>query len=142
VKKDLGQAFVDWVISAEGQKAIASTRSAGSSCSSPTPVRRGMSVGSASGVGTLIAWMAFVGILAPGEGLAQERKSLLTTRLEITGEVQRKLSLSVEDLRGSRSAGAGGGGRIRRHPPLFTFVLGKVGSLETTKPLMFNTGKV
>jgi len=83
------------------------------------------------------------GILAPGEGLAQERKSLVTTRLEITGEVQRKLSLSVEDLRGlAQRRGQVAAGGLRRHPPLFTFVLGKVGSLETTKPLMFNTGKV
>ena len=37
VKKDLGQAFIDCLVSPEGQKAIADTRSTASSCSSPTP---------------------------------------------------------------------------------------------------------
>jgi DMSO/TMAO reductase YedYZ molybdopterin-dependent catalytic subunit len=63
----------------------------------------------------MAAWMTLAGILAPA--VAQERKSLVTTRLEITGEVQRKLSLSVEDLRSlaqrRAKVAAGGYGGIR-----------------------------
>ena len=40
VKKAEGQAFVDWVLSAEGQDAIGRSRSTASSSSSPTPPRR------------------------------------------------------------------------------------------------------
>lgn len=49
---------------------------------------------------TMIAGTALAAALAPGTGLAQERKSLVTTQVEVSGEVRRKLSLSVEDLRG------------------------------------------
>lgn len=74
-----------------------------------------MSVGRALGPGAMAAWMTLAGILAPA--VAQERKSLVTTRLEITGEVQRKLSLSVEDLRSlaqrRAKVAAGGYGGIR-----------------------------
>lgn len=43
---------------------------------------------------------------------AQERTSLVTTRVTVTGEVQRKLSLAVEDLRAiaQRRGGAAKGG--------------------------------
>jgi DMSO/TMAO reductase YedYZ molybdopterin-dependent catalytic subunit len=75
-----------------------------------------MSVGRTSAFRTMIAWMALAEVLAPA--VAQERKSLVTTRVEITGEVQRKLSLSVEDLRalaqrrGQVAAGGYGGIRL------------------------------
>jgi DMSO/TMAO reductase YedYZ molybdopterin-dependent catalytic subunit len=64
----------------------------------------------------LAAWALIV--LAAGNALAQERKSMVTTRVEVTGEVGRKLSLSVEDLRGLAqrrgqvAAGAYGGIRL------------------------------
>ena len=48
---------------------------------------------------SLIAFAALAAALASGDGLAQKEKSLVTTRLEVTGEVSRNLSLSVEDLR-------------------------------------------
>jgi DMSO/TMAO reductase YedYZ molybdopterin-dependent catalytic subunit len=71
-----------------------------------------MSIGRA-----FIAATTFAGVLALGDCLAQERKSLVTTRLEVTGEVQRKLSLTVEDLRALAKrrgqAAAGGYGGIR-----------------------------
>ena len=73
-----------------------------------------MSVGRAFALCMMVACTT---VLAPGDGLAQERKSLVTTRLEVTGEVQRKLSLSVEDLRGFAKrrgqVAAGGYGGIR-----------------------------
>ncbi|HEY6241048.1 MAG TPA: molybdopterin-dependent oxidoreductase [Burkholderiales bacterium] len=63
-----------------------------------------------------IALVMLAAAFAPGNGLAQERKSLVTTRLEVTGEVSRKLSLSVEDLRGLAQrrgqAAAGGYGGV------------------------------
>ena len=76
-----------------------------------------MSVSRALALCTMIAWTTLAGVLAPEAGLAQERGSLVTTRLEVTGEVRRKLSLSVEDLRGLAQrrgqASAGGYGGIR-----------------------------
>jgi DMSO/TMAO reductase YedYZ molybdopterin-dependent catalytic subunit len=63
----------------------------------------------------MVAWAAFV--LAPGKSLAQERGSLVSTRVEVTGLVRRSLSLSVEDLRALAKrrgqAAAGGYGGIR-----------------------------
>jgi len=61
--------------------------------------------------------LAFVlaALLAPVGGLAQEAKSLVSARLEVTGLVNRALSLSVEDLRalakrrGPAEAGGYGG---------------------------------
>lgn len=47
----------------------------------------------------LVSAAALVGILACGPGLAQEGKSLVSTRLEVGGAVRKTLSLSVEDLR-------------------------------------------
>jgi DMSO/TMAO reductase YedYZ molybdopterin-dependent catalytic subunit len=44
------------------------------------------------------AWI-FAALLASAGCLAQEAKSLVSTRLEVTGLVSRALSLSVEDLR-------------------------------------------
>lgn len=38
-------------------------------------------------------------MLLAGGAVAQEKPRLLTTRVEVTGEVKRKLSLTVEDLR-------------------------------------------
>jgi DMSO/TMAO reductase YedYZ molybdopterin-dependent catalytic subunit len=61
------------------------------------------------------AWAA---VLAAPYGLAQEGKSLVSTRLEVTGEVRRALSLSVDDLRalakrrGQAAAGTYGGVRL------------------------------
>lgn len=56
-------------------------------------------------------------VLSPGTCLAQERGSLVTTRIEVTGEVRRTLSLSVEDLRALAKrrgpAASGGYGGIR-----------------------------
>jgi len=43
--------------------------------------------------------LGFAALLASSGGLAQEAKSLVSTRLEVTGLVSRPLSLSVEDLR-------------------------------------------
>jgi DMSO/TMAO reductase YedYZ molybdopterin-dependent catalytic subunit len=66
----------------------------------------------------MIAWTALAAVLAPSGGLAQERKSLVTTQVEVTGEVRRSLSLSVEDLRalakrrGQAAAGGYGGLRL------------------------------
>ena len=75
-----------------------------------------MSVGRAFAFSAMIAGTALAA-LAPGDSLAQERKSLVTTRLEVTGEVRRKLSLSLEDLRGLAQrrgqVAAGGYGGIR-----------------------------
>jgi DMSO/TMAO reductase YedYZ molybdopterin-dependent catalytic subunit len=45
-----------------------------------------------------IAWM-LAGILASGGSVAQEIKSLVSTRLEVSGLVSHSLSLSVEELR-------------------------------------------
>ena len=63
----------------------------------------------------MVAWAAFV--LAPGKSMAQERGSLVSTRVEVTGLVRRSLSLSVEDLRAlakrRAQAAAGGYGGIR-----------------------------
>ena len=74
-----------------------------------------MSVGHPIALCALAAWAVLV--LAPGNALAQERKSLVTTRVEVAGEVGRKLSLSVDDLRGLAQrrgqAAAGGYGGIR-----------------------------
>jgi hypothetical protein len=60
---------------------------------------------------------ALAGILACGPSLAQEGKSLVSTRVEVTGLVRRTLSLSVEDLRALArrrgQAAAGGYGGIR-----------------------------
>jgi DMSO/TMAO reductase YedYZ molybdopterin-dependent catalytic subunit len=60
---------------------------------------------------------ALAGILACGPGLAQEGKSLVSTRVDVTGLVKRTLSLSVEDLRALAQrrgkAEAGGYGGIR-----------------------------
>jgi DMSO/TMAO reductase YedYZ molybdopterin-dependent catalytic subunit len=76
-----------------------------------------VSVGRTFTLCAIVAWTALAAALAPGDSLAQERKSLVTTRLEITGEVQRKLSLSVEDLRNlaqrRAKVAAGGYGGIR-----------------------------
>ena len=75
-------------------------------------------MGRVSAVCALIVLTTFAGFLAPGDCLAQERKSLVTTRLAVTGEVQRKLSLSVEELRalaqrrGQVEAGGYGGIRL------------------------------
>ena len=58
---------------------------------------------------------ALAGLLASAACLAQEAKSLVSTRLEVTGLVSRALSLSVEDLRavakrrGRTDAGGYGG---------------------------------
>jgi DMSO/TMAO reductase YedYZ molybdopterin-dependent catalytic subunit len=60
----------------------------------------------------LTAWIAFAG------ALAQEGKSLVSTRLEVSGLVRHGLSLSVEDLRalarrrGQTAAGGYGGIRL------------------------------
>jgi len=60
------------------------------------------------------AW-ALAGLLATSACLAQEAKSLVSTRLEVTGLVSSALSLSVEDLRavakrrGQTDAGGYGG---------------------------------
>jgi DMSO/TMAO reductase YedYZ molybdopterin-dependent catalytic subunit len=43
--------------------------------------------------------IAFAALLVPAGSLAQEAKSLVSTRLEVTGLVSRTLSLSVDDLR-------------------------------------------
>lgn len=59
--------------------------------------------------------LALAEFLASGDCLAQEKKSLVSTRLEVTGLVRRTLSLSVEDLRalaqrrGQAAAGGYGG---------------------------------
>jgi DMSO/TMAO reductase YedYZ molybdopterin-dependent catalytic subunit len=61
---------------------------------------------------------ALVGILACCPGLAQEGKSLVSTRVEVGGAVRKALSLSVEDLRtlaqrrGHAEAGRYGGIRL------------------------------
>jgi DMSO/TMAO reductase YedYZ molybdopterin-dependent catalytic subunit len=47
----------------------------------------------------LIAFATLAAALVSGDSLAQKEKSLVTMRLEVTGEVSRNLSLSVEDLR-------------------------------------------
>jgi DMSO/TMAO reductase YedYZ molybdopterin-dependent catalytic subunit len=74
-----------------------------------------MSVGRLSALYALAASAAFA--LAPGNSAAQERTSLVTTRIEVTGEVRRTLSLSVEELRALAQrrgqAAAGGYGGIR-----------------------------
>jgi DMSO/TMAO reductase YedYZ molybdopterin-dependent catalytic subunit len=74
-----------------------------------------VSVGRPFALCALAASAAFA--LAPGPSPAQERGSLVTTRLEVTGEVRRPLSLSVEDLRGLAQrrgrAAAGGYGGVR-----------------------------
>jgi len=66
---------------------------------------------------SMIAWTVLAAVFAHGDASAQERKSLVTTQLEITGEVRRKLSLSVEDLRGVAQrrgqVAAGGYGGVR-----------------------------
>ena len=49
---------------------------------------------------TLIALATLAAVVASGVCHAQREKSLVTTRLEVTGEVRRNLSLSVENLRG------------------------------------------
>jgi DMSO/TMAO reductase YedYZ molybdopterin-dependent catalytic subunit len=76
-----------------------------------------VSVRFAFALGEMIAGTALAATLAPGTSLAQERKSLVTTQVEVTGEVRRKLSLSVEDLRGLAQrrgrAAAGGYAGIR-----------------------------
>lgn len=76
-----------------------------------------MRVSRALALCAMIAWTTLAGVLPPENGLAQERGSLVTTRLEVTGEVRRKLSLSVEDLRGLAQrrgqTSAGGYGGIR-----------------------------
>jgi DMSO/TMAO reductase YedYZ molybdopterin-dependent catalytic subunit len=75
-----------------------------------------MSVGRAFALCAMIACTTLAVVVAP-DALAQERKSLVTTRVEVAGEVQRKLSLSVEDLRGIAKrrgqVAAGGYGGIR-----------------------------
>ncbi len=48
----------------------------------------------------LIAVATFATVLASVDCLAQREGSLVTTRLQVSGEVSRNLSLSVEDLRG------------------------------------------
>jgi DMSO/TMAO reductase YedYZ molybdopterin-dependent catalytic subunit len=48
---------------------------------------------------TRIALAILAAVFACGDCLAQREVSLVTTRLEITGEVRRDLSLSVDDLR-------------------------------------------
>jgi DMSO/TMAO reductase YedYZ molybdopterin-dependent catalytic subunit len=48
---------------------------------------------------SVIAFATLAAVLASGDCLAQREVSLVTTRLEVTGEVRRILSLSVEDLR-------------------------------------------
>jgi DMSO/TMAO reductase YedYZ molybdopterin-dependent catalytic subunit len=64
-----------------------------------------------------IAW-TLAGILASGGCIAQEVKSLVSTRLEVSGLVRRSLSLSPEDLhalarrRGQAAAGGYGGIRL------------------------------
>jgi DMSO/TMAO reductase YedYZ molybdopterin-dependent catalytic subunit len=64
-----------------------------------------------------IAW-TLTGILASGGCIAQEVKSLVSTRLEVSGLVRRSLSLSPEDLhalarrRGQAAAGGYGGIRL------------------------------
>ena len=66
----------------------------------------------------LIAFTTLAAALASGDCLAQREKSLVTTRLEVTGEVRRSLSLSIEDLRtiaqrrGQVAAGGYGGVRL------------------------------
>jgi len=50
-------------------------------------------------VPALIAFVTLATALASRDCLAQREKSLVTTRLEVTGEVSRNLSLSVDDLR-------------------------------------------
>lgn len=76
-----------------------------------------MSLGRAFALRAMIACTTLAAVVAPVAGLAQERKSLVTTRLEVTGEVRRNLSLSVEDLRSlAQRRGpvvAGGYGGIR-----------------------------
>ena len=61
--------------------------------------------------------LVLAGMLACGVALAQESKSLVSTRLEVTGLARRTLSLSVEDLRALAKrrgqAAAGGYGGIR-----------------------------
>jgi DMSO/TMAO reductase YedYZ molybdopterin-dependent catalytic subunit len=58
------------------------------------------------------------GLLLPAAGLGQAGKSLVSTRLEVGGEVRKTLSLSVEDLRalaqrrGQSAAGGYGGIRL------------------------------
>ena len=62
-----------------------------------------------------VAWLA--ASVAPGACVAQAGKSLVSTRLEVGGLVQRKLSLSVDDLRALAQrrgqAAEGGYGGIR-----------------------------
>jgi len=64
----------------------------------------------------MVASAAF--FLAPGKSPAQERGSLVSTRVEVTGLVRRSLSLSVEDLRalakrrGQAAAASYGGVRL------------------------------
>ena len=63
------------------------------------------------------ALAALAGILACSVSLAQEGKSLVSTRLDVGGAVRKTLSLSVEDLRALAQrrgkAEAGGYGGIR-----------------------------
>jgi DMSO/TMAO reductase YedYZ molybdopterin-dependent catalytic subunit len=64
-----------------------------------------------------IAWIAVAGLLASADCRAQGDRSLVSTRLEVTGLVRRTLSLPVEDLRALAQrrgqAAAGGYGGIR-----------------------------
>jgi len=64
----------------------------------------------------VLAW-TLAALLVSGGSLAQEGRSLVSTRLEVTGLVSRTLSLSVEDLRALTQrrgrAAAGGYGGIR-----------------------------
>lgn len=48
--------------------------------------------------GSTLIVFSTLAVLALGDSLAQENGSLVTTRLEVTGEVRRSLSLSVDDL--------------------------------------------
>jgi DMSO/TMAO reductase YedYZ molybdopterin-dependent catalytic subunit len=76
-----------------------------------------MSMARTSAVCALIASLTLAEFLAPDDCLAQQGKSLVSTRLEVTGLVRRSLSLSVEDLRAMAQrrgqAAAGGYGGIR-----------------------------
>jgi len=77
-----------------------------------------MSVGRTLALCALITWTTFAEVLALGDCVAQERGSLVTTRVEVAGQVRRSLSLSVEDLRalaqrrGQVAAGGYGGIRL------------------------------
>jgi len=64
----------------------------------------------------MIAGTALAAALAPGTGLAQERKSLVTTQVEVSGEVRRKLSFPSRIFAASRSAGGRCGGGYAGNP--------------------------